>query len=391
MSDQSNDAKPKTIPPVINFLNAGLAGMCGVCCVHPTDVVKNRMQISTHRVTIRQTFLHILKNERIINFYDGLSASLVRQATYTTTRLGIYNQLQDIWREKYTSKPSFLALSGMAAFAGGSGAFVGNPADLALVRMSTDGRLPPDQRRNYKNVIDAFIRVSKEEGITNLWRGSVATIGRAVVVNISQLATYSQTKYMLQSSFNVPEGVFLQFYSAMVSGLITSINSMPFDIAKTSDLDTTCDVAEVTEAVMQHFGEVDVGHIKVNLTKRAFRGNLKAYIKLREELAERLARTGHLKVGWMSCRVRKKTVTMRCFRCHGFGHVAARCEGPHRTKMCWTCGSEGHKSAECVSTPQCFLCAAHSAKPRTDHRPGTMRCTSFREATLTRKPPGGRH
>lgn len=31
----------------------------------------------------------------------------------------------------------------MAAIAGGSGAFIGTPADLALVRMTTDGRLPP--------------------------------------------------------------------------------------------------------------------------------------------------------------------------------------------------------------------------------------------------------
>ncbi|XP_051163875.1 mitochondrial 2-oxoglutarate/malate carrier protein-like [Leptopilina boulardi] len=233
MSDQSKENKSKSLPPFINFLNAGLSGICATCVVHPTDVVKNRMQISTQTISIRKTFLHILRNERIINFYDGLSASLVRQSTYTTTRLGVYNQLQDSWRENYTSKPNFFILSTMAAIAGGSGAFIGTPADLALVRMTTDGRLPPDQRRNYKNVVDAFIRVAKEEGIINLWRGSVATMGRAVIVNISQLATYSQTKVLINSELNVSEGFLLHVYSAMVSGLVTSFNSMPFDIAKT--------------------------------------------------------------------------------------------------------------------------------------------------------------
>lgn len=48
-------------------------------------------------------------------------------------------------------------------------------------------------------MVDAFIRVAKEEGIINLWRGSVATMGRAVIVNISQLATYSQTKVLINS------------------------------------------------------------------------------------------------------------------------------------------------------------------------------------------------
>ncbi|XP_043473943.1 mitochondrial 2-oxoglutarate/malate carrier protein-like [Leptopilina heterotoma] len=233
MADQSKQEKQKSLPPFINFLNAGLSGICATCVVHPTDVVKNRMQISTETVSIKKTFLHILRNERIINFYDGLSASLVRQATYTTTRLGVYNQLQDSWRERYTGKPNFLTLCAMAAIAGGSGAFIGTPADLALVRMTTDGRLPPDQRRNYRNVADAFIRVAKEEGVMNLWRGSVATMGRAVVVNVSQLATYSQTKVLINSKMNVPEGFLLHIYSAMISGLVTSFNSMPFDIAKT--------------------------------------------------------------------------------------------------------------------------------------------------------------
>lgn len=54
-----------------------------------------------------------------------------------------------------------------------------------------------EQRRNYKNVFNAFARIAKEEGITTLWRGSVATMGRAVIVNISQLATYSQAKFLI--------------------------------------------------------------------------------------------------------------------------------------------------------------------------------------------------
>lgn len=56
--------------------------------------------------------------------------------------------------------------------AGATGAFVGTPAEVALVRMTADGRLPPDQRRNYSNVFNALLRISREEGITTLWRGN---------------------------------------------------------------------------------------------------------------------------------------------------------------------------------------------------------------------------
>ena len=53
------------------------------------------------------------------------------------------------------------------------------------------------ERRNYKNVFDALFRMTKEEGIFTLWRGAIPTMGRAMVVNAAQLASYSQAKEAL--------------------------------------------------------------------------------------------------------------------------------------------------------------------------------------------------
>ncbi|OAD60011.1 Mitochondrial 2-oxoglutarate/malate carrier protein [Eufriesea mexicana] len=207
--------------------------MAATCVVHPMDVIKNRIQVQQERTSIGKVIGSIYRNEGILKFYSGLSAGLLRQATYTTVRLGIYNQLQEYWTERYTGKPRFGVLALMAATAGAAGAFVGTPAEVALVRMTADGRLPKDQRRNYKNVFNAFTRIAKEEGITTLWRGSVATMGRAVVVNVSQLATYSETKFLIATKLHIPESVGLHFCASMLSGFLTTFNSMPFDVAKT--------------------------------------------------------------------------------------------------------------------------------------------------------------
>ncbi|KAM0726143.1 Mitochondrial 2-oxoglutarate/malate carrier protein [Formica fusca] len=235
MSEKDKEPKEKKtqpIPPMMNFLLGGISGMAGTCVVHPMDVIKNRMQVHKGKASVLDVISTTYTKEGIISFYNGLTAGLVRQATYTTVRLGIYNQLQDFWRQTY-GRPNFITLISMAGTAGAVGAFVGTPADVALVRMTTDGRLPVDQRRNYKNVIDAFIRIAREEGVFTLWRGSMATIGRAVVVNISQLATYSQVKHMIASRTNVKEGIGLHFGASMVSGFLTAFNSMPFDVTKT--------------------------------------------------------------------------------------------------------------------------------------------------------------
>lgn len=76
--------------------------------VQPLDLLKNRMQLSgtTGKKESRST-LHVLRNiianEGFFAIYNGLSAGLLRQATYTTTRLGIYTWLF----EKYTKLVSF--------------------------------------------------------------------------------------------------------------------------------------------------------------------------------------------------------------------------------------------------------------------------------------------
>jgi solute carrier family 25 oxoglutarate transporter 11 len=45
--------------------------------------------------------------------------------------------------------------------------------------MQNDASLPPNERRNYKGVFDAFRRISAEEGFLGLWKGATPTIVRA--------------------------------------------------------------------------------------------------------------------------------------------------------------------------------------------------------------------
>lgn len=46
----------------------------------------------------------------------------------------------------------------MGVVSGAFGAWIGTPAEVALIRMTADGRLPPEMRRNYTNVFNALIR-----------------------------------------------------------------------------------------------------------------------------------------------------------------------------------------------------------------------------------------
>lgn len=54
-----------------------------------------------------------------------------------------------------------------------------------------------------------------------------------MTVNGAQLGTYSQSKEALLSTKFFEEGMMLQITASMISGLATTIASMPIDIAKT--------------------------------------------------------------------------------------------------------------------------------------------------------------
>ncbi|XP_043461762.1 mitochondrial 2-oxoglutarate/malate carrier protein-like [Leptopilina heterotoma] len=221
----------KTVPNGIKFFIGGTSGMAATCFVQPLDLIKNRMQLSGTKTSTVSVVSNILKNEGLFAMYSGLSAGLLRQATYTTTRLGIYTWLLELASKE--GQPNFFMKAGIGMAAGCVGAFVGTPAEVALIRMTADGRLPLAERRNYKNVFHALLRMTREEGVFTLWRGAIPTMGRAMVVNAAQLASYSQAKESLLDTGYFEENITLHFVASMISGLVTTAASMPVDIAKT--------------------------------------------------------------------------------------------------------------------------------------------------------------
>jgi len=134
-------------------------------------------------------------------FYKGIDSALLRQAVYGTARMGLYLNLSESCKKSNNgANLSTLQKAGCAMTAGALGSFIGNPCDLALVRMQADSTLPVDQRRNYKHVGDAFTRIVQDEGATSLWKGSVPTMLRATALNVAMFVTYDTAKEVATAS-----------------------------------------------------------------------------------------------------------------------------------------------------------------------------------------------
>ena len=214
----------------------GLSGCGATLVVQPLDLIKTRLQLSgelggakAHRSTLH-AIVNVVRAEGLLNMYNGLSAALFRQVTYTTTRMGVFQYLLSL-----SPDATFAHRVAYGAMAGGVAGLVGNPAEVVLVRMTADGRLPPDQRRNYRHVGDALVRIVRSEGLATLWRGVSATVSRAMLLNAAQLGTYSQAKAVLlrRGLFSDPSSVGLHAAAGMTSGFACTVVSLPVDMAKT--------------------------------------------------------------------------------------------------------------------------------------------------------------
>jgi len=212
-----------------------MSGMIATCCIQPVDMVKVRLQLlagtpdAAGPITVAS---NMIKAEGIGGLYKGLSAALTRQVVYTGARLGLFDQFQGMLKEKNAGAKIPVWQTSMAALsAGGLAALVGNPADLALIRMQSDTLLPEAERVGYKHVGDALGSIVRNEGMMGLFAGAGPTAARAMALNLGMLGGNAVSKDKLAEAGL--KGPVLTFSASAIAGFFASAFSLPFDFVKT--------------------------------------------------------------------------------------------------------------------------------------------------------------
>jgi len=220
-------------PRLSRWYFGGLASAGAACCTHPLDLLKVHLQTQQGgKISIVGQTVKVVKSEGILGLYAGLSASLLRQLTYSTTRFAIYNVAkQQIAPDG--GDVSFGKRVVMAAAGGAAGGLVGTPGDMVNVRMQNDVKLPKEQRRNYKHAIDGLARIFKEEGGKSLIRGWEWATPRAMLMTIGQLSFYDSIKSILLESGYFADNLILHFTASTCAGAIATTMTQPLDVLKT--------------------------------------------------------------------------------------------------------------------------------------------------------------
>jgi dicarboxylate transporter 10 len=155
------------------------------------------------------------------------------KVTYGTTRFALYEVFKQQMQTRSGEKVGLTVLIPIAAASGFVGGIVGNPADVANVRMQGDRGLPVAAQRGYKNVFDAWKRIVQTEGWHALARGWRPNAVRAGLMTSSQLASYDWFKATWMRVVGAGDTGYTHVASSTFAGLVATTVCSPADVIKT--------------------------------------------------------------------------------------------------------------------------------------------------------------
>jgi len=169
--------------PSLKFLLGGLSCCIAALFTNPIDVVKVRLQLRGELSTAMNAgspfrFISLMvRDEGLSAFFKGLAASLLREATYSTIRMGGYEVCKTYLGALDPSSAPLWKKITSGAIAGAVGAAIANPTDLVKVRMQADtGKCPSGKGPRYKNTWSAFKAIYLSEGPAGFFRVPVSSL-----------------------------------------------------------------------------------------------------------------------------------------------------------------------------------------------------------------------
>ena len=226
-----------------DMIAAGIANAFSSALLNPWDVTKVRLQSSGGPAVYKDlpTCLStIIREEGAAALWlTGLPSSMLREALYSTTRMGLYPHVK---AQLGSTDSNLLGKICAGAMTGGLGSIISNPVDVVKVgimaeagAIGSDGRYSTGLRAGevprWPNTLSA-LRSVVEEG--HSLRGAVPSVLRGMLMAASQLASYDHSKYLICVDLQlVADGPKAHVLCSQISAVCATLVTAPADMIKT--------------------------------------------------------------------------------------------------------------------------------------------------------------
>uniref|UniRef100_A0A8I6GFJ0 Solute carrier family 25 member 10 n=1 Tax=Rattus norvegicus TaxID=10116 RepID=A0A8I6GFJ0_RAT len=237
----------------------GLASCGAACCTHPLDLLKVHLQ-TQQEVKLRMTgmALQVVRTDGFLALYNGLSASLCRQMTYSLTRFAIYETMRDYMTKDSQGPLPFYSKVLLGGISGLTGGFVGTPADLVNVRFVCASP-PAKSRQAFAQITPRLCSTLSLEGLKKLFSGATMASSRGALVTVGQLSCYDQAKQLVLSTGYLSDNIFTHFLSSFIAGGCATFLCQPLDVLKTRLMNSKGEYQVRPGCMLQGWGLVPAG------------------------------------------------------------------------------------------------------------------------------------
>ncbi|KAM6956964.1 mitochondrial glycine transporter A [Aplochiton taeniatus] len=209
-----------------------LSGTCSTLLFQPLDLVKTRLQTlqsnvqpGSARVGMVTVFLSVIRTEKLLGLWKGISPSFVR----TIPGVGIYFSTYYSLKQHFFQERIPGAMEAMMLGAGSrtvAGVFM-LPVTVIKTRFESG-------KYNYGSVAGALRSVCQTEGPRALFSGLTATLLRDAPFSGIYVMFYSQAKASLPNEIRLSTyAPMANFSCGVLAGVLASLITQPADVVKT--------------------------------------------------------------------------------------------------------------------------------------------------------------
>jgi len=252
----SNSSRPPALMNLmgqvhIRHMMAGISGgVVSTLLLHPLDLLKVRFAVDdgsqgrTKYTSIRSAMSTIVNTEGVRGLYRGVTPNVVTAGSSWGSYFLFYQTIKTRLQDGDTLRQLATGEHLLAASVAGLMTLIfTNPITVVKTRICLQQKQALDPSRHYSGMVDAFVKISKYEGVSGLYKGFTPGLF-GVVHGAIQFMVYEELKnrYNIhhQKPIDTPISPALYLTFAAISKLFAAITTYPYQVVRARLQDTHC-------------------------------------------------------------------------------------------------------------------------------------------------------
>ncbi|XP_062229164.1 adenine nucleotide transporter BT1, chloroplastic/mitochondrial-like [Phragmites australis] len=215
-------------PHLRRLVSGAIAGAVSRTCVAPLETIRTHLMVGSNGDSMTEVFQSIMNTEGWTGLFRGNFVNVIRVAPSKAIELFAFDTAKKFLTPKPDESPkTFLPPSLVAgALAGVSSTLCTYPLELIKTRLTIEKDV-------YDNFLHAFVKILREEGPSELYRGLTPSLIGVVPYAATNYYAYDTLKKLYRKTFKQEEiSNIATLLIGSAAGAISSTATFPLEVAR---------------------------------------------------------------------------------------------------------------------------------------------------------------